>query len=448
MDTLLRGTIRLAYENPSLRPHLLPLIKEAKELSLLEKVDEKFKDWKGEYKGTGNVIVYSTLKGWTYFSEQERASDKGKQDRYEFAIKQFNEFKKAVEADEKDSGEKEVSFSDVFKDGRLDLDPEEPSEEDLKKLAKQVGDTFATEGFQRGAVKQFLDTLVTDEIKRNLKMLYDLGKKLVKGADGFPDDNPEVRGMVKNLGTNIGLSVGGSIMGGLFGTGSISVGGAASALTTSVMTAFGIGGALASVAPTAVSLAAGTVFYKKVFHQRLGKKDNISSLANDIYAGYNTPEGVEKEYKGKLDKILGDSKLKPSEAKKQILALHDEFQTSVRPAIDKGLKQLGHEGEGQFSFPSLLKQAKIDDLPTAVVLSQLKVFFEAQEALEADIKKDPKAFFGEVQSVLSGKEKIPDELPSKFGVDQPKKETSKSASLKRETVRKMMSRNIRVSEGR
>src|SRR6056300_1524542 len=206
MSTLLYRTVKVAYENPELRPHLLPLIKEAKEKSLLEKVDEKFKDWKGEYKGTGNVIVYSTLKGWTYFSEQERASDEGKQDRYEFAIKQFNEFKKAVEADEKDGGEKDVSISDVFKDGRLDLDPKEPSEEDLKKLAKQVGDTFATEGFQRGAVKQFIDTLVTDEVKRKLKMLYDLGKKSIGKGEGLPDDNPEVRGMVKNLGTNVSLS--------------------------------------------------------------------------------------------------------------------------------------------------------------------------------------------------------------------------------------------------
>lgn len=443
MSTLLYRTVKVAYENPELRPHLLPLIKEAKEKSLLEKVDEKFKDWKGEYKGTGNVIVYSTLKGWTYFSEQERASDEGKQDRYEFAIKQFNEFKKAVEADEKDGGEKDVSISDVFKDGKLDLDPKEPSEEDLKKLAKQVGDTFATEGFQRGAVKQFLDTLVTDEIKRNIKMLYDLGKKLKGKGDELTDDNPEVRGMVKNLATNTALSLGGSLAGWASGKFSMSVGGAASALTTSVMTAFGIGGTVASIAPTVVSLAVGTVFYKKAFHQRLGKKERVSSLANDIYAGYNTPEGVEKEYKGKLDKILGDSKLKPSEAKKQILALHEEFQTSVRPAIDKGLKQLGHEGEGQFSFPSLLKQAKSGDLPTAVILSQLKVFFEAQEAFEADIKKDPKAFFGEVQSVLSGKEKVPDGLSSEFGVNQAKKETSKSASLKKEAVRKMMSRNIR-----
>ena len=296
------------------------------------------------------------MKGWTYLSEKER-SDPLNKDRYDFAIKLFEAFNEEIQKEISKQIVENLSKpnlglpEDVFSDNKLNLNLKEISDDSLRDLAEEVRNSFKTEGFQRGAVRQFWDASIGGEfLRRTPKMLVDLlSLKVLKSKD--EDENPEIRQMVRNLSSNWTMTTVIPLLGwGAGAKGGISsVNAVAGLAATEVLAALGVTGVAATVGSTAVAFATGMVFYKKALHQLSSKRregsSNFDSLASDIYSGYQTPEGVEAEYNKKLQAIFEDDSLSPEDAKKKICELYSEFQEKAKPAIDKGIKQLGYDSE-------------------------------------------------------------------------------------------------------
>lgn len=409
----------------------------------------------------------------------------------------------------------------VFKDNKMSIEIDTPSKEDVSKLAEDIKELFATPGYQRGALAQNVAAFGSDEyLKRTTKMVaaaagpvvgvlassvakvagaagFDWGKNTDEAIKAYKQDlkenresNPEVRRMQKNLATFWTQSMFS------IGAGAATTTGVTATLGTAVATSLAAagGGAVALAAAPALSLGIGAMSYKFLLHNRsgkvgqakswakkkvkkmVGKEDDLpesyDNLAADIYAGYATPEGVEAEYKKKLDTILNDDSLDPTDARQKMLELYEDFDTNARPSIDKGLLLLGvadrGKGAGDSDISKLfdgvdfdmkdpkswagalsqvadkVKGLNRDDLaflkmgsgindlsflkiyetpphhlrlaadanPTPIIqqIMQYKDMFDSQEQFADAIEANPEEFGKELQRVLAGDEEIPQEV--------------------------------------
>jgi hypothetical protein len=435
----------------------------AQEKSLNLQIDDKFKTWKGKNPDTGKSVSYWTVKGWKQLSKKELAKNPNKAKLKQYAQKAFSEFETKIKGDSSgssDSESKEIRDSisaminkpnlgipkEIYKNNKLALEVEKPSKKDVEKLAEEIKGTFKTPGFERGAIRQLVVTLGTDELNRTLAMavkpLQGVLSKMSKDDDYKEtireaiESNPEVSGAAKNLSTNWTQStIAPWIVSSVTGTkATVSIGGGVKALVTAGLSSAGIGGAVTTVAPLVASLAVGAVMYKKLFHSRSrktkgklkavkdrGLPDNYENLASDIYAGYVTPESVEKEYSNKLDAILNDPNMGAEEAREKILELYEDFDTNARPSIDKGIYQLGQtEGSGKRDF---LKRGAVEKkgTPVLIKLAMIKDQYDAQDQVAKMMEEDTEEVADMIQKVLTGKEEIPSGLISSIQQGSDKK---------------------------
>ena len=437
------------------------LTKVAKEKSVNELIDDKFKTWKGKNPHNGNEVGYWTVKGWKQITKKQVSKDSKKLKLKEYALEAFKEFTKAVKgegSEEGGSNDKEIqkTIADmiskpnlglpekVFKGNKFALEVKKPSKQDVKDLAESLRGSFKTPGFNRGMIKQNLDVLGTDEwINRSAMMvarpLRALGAKLSKDDDfkesvrEAQESNPEVAGAAKNLSANWTQStIAPMVISSVTGVSGVSIGGGVSSLVAAGLSAVGVGGAVATAAPVIASCAVGAVMYKKLFHGRSKKAkgkllakerdlpDSYDNLASDIYAGYATPESVEAEYNKKLDDILNDESIDDSEARKKVIELYEDFDTNARPSIDKGLYQLGKtEGSGAFDFLKRGAEEK-KGTPILIKLLKLKDQYDAQEQIENLMEEDPDGVATMLQDFLNGKEEIPQDLIDSIQGKKPK----------------------------
>jgi hypothetical protein len=440
-------------------------LKKSESETVFDLIDKKFKDWEDCFKPTGNIVQYTTVKGWSYLSEKERADPLNKA-RYDFALKLFEGFNEAVQKDISKQVVENLSKpnlglpEDVFSDNKLNLTLQETSEESLKALASEVSRSFKTDGFQRGALKQFWDASIGDEfLRRTPKMLGDiLSLKVLKSKK--KDENPEVRQMVRNCSLNWTMTTVLPLLGWGAGAqgGVASVNAVAGLATTNILTALGATGVVATVGSTAVAFGAGMVFYKKALHQLSSKRresaSNFDSLASDIYSGYQTPEGVEAEYSKKLQSVLEDKSLSPKDAREKICGLYSDFQENARPSIDKGLKQLGYEGHSEAytpmkkfqSFFNSLKLGSEDKLPTFVMLARMKHFYDVQDMILEELEKDPVGIGNEMRSYLSGEKEIDQELVDALSLSKKSSKTSSASRVLDKSLMKPYKKTIPHSE--
>lgn len=436
----------------------------AQEKSLNLQIDDKFKTWKGKNPNTGKPVSYWTVKGWKQLSQKDLAKNPNKTKLKQYAQKAFSEFEKKIKGDSSgssDSESKEIRDAisamitkpnlglpeKIYKNNKLALEVDKPSKKDVENLAKEIKSTFKTPGFERGAIRQLVATLGTDELDRTLAMavkpLQGVLSKLSKDDDyketirDAIESNPEVSKAAKNLSANWTQSTIAPwvISSTTTTTATVSIGGGVKALVTAGLSSVGIGGTVATVAPLVASLAVGAVMYKKLFHSRSKKNyegklksvknrglpDNYDDLASDIYAGYATPESVEKEYSDKLDAILNDPNMGAEEARKKILELYEDFDTNARPSIDKGVYQLGQsEGSGKKDF---LKRGADDKkgTPVLIKLMMIKDQYDAQDQVAKMMAEDTEEVADMLQKVLTGKEEIPSGLMKAIQQDSDKK---------------------------
>lgn len=420
--------------------------------SLNLQIDEKFKSWKGKNPNTGNQVSYWTVKGWKQLSQKDLAKDPSKAKLKQYAQKAFTEFEKKIKGDSGESSDNESkeirdAISDmitkpnlglpekIYKNNKLALEVDKPSKKDIENLAREIKSTFKTPGFERGAVKQLVATFATDELNRTLAMavkpLQGVLSKLSKDDDyketirDAIESNPEVSGAAKNLSANWTQStIAPWIISSVTGTqATVSIGGGIKALVTAGLTSAGAGGIVTTVAPFLASVAVGAVMYKKLLHSRskktkgklkavksTGLPDNYDDLASDIYAGYATPESVEKEYSKKLDAILKDPNMDAGEVRKKILELYEDFDTNARPSIDKGIYQLGKsEGSGKRDY---LKRGAVEkkSTPVLIKLMMIKDQYDAQDQVAKMMAEDIEDVADTLQNVLTGKEEMPSGL--------------------------------------
>jgi len=457
--------------------------------SLNARIDHKFKTWKGKNPNTGKEVGYFTVKGWKMLSNKSLGKNPEKKKLKEYAVKVFEKFKDAVQGDDGSSGSddaeaKEILKSisqmsskpnmglpkEVFDNNKLALEVEKPSKEDVRKIAEGLKDHFNTTDFRRGAIGQNMAAFLSDEYtRRSVVMLKEVAGPVLRIFSSEEskekrqealESNPEVRAMAGNLAVHWTQSTFGPMALGFAG---IKATGLTAAIGTSLASAVGAG-AVAG-APFIASVAVGSIAYKFLLHGRSSKRktkdgetvrgvfnnkiksmpDSYDNLAADIYTGYATPEGVEAEYKKKLDKIIEDKDLSPEEMKKQILALYEDFDTNARPSVDKGMLLLGQTDKGgkelkehlkakgfKKSDPttwgkvfsgawsygsenwsdstSFLKQGAKSEPPVLVQLMKLKDQYEAQDQFIKAIEDDPEWFAEEIRKTLCGEVEIPKEI--------------------------------------
>ena len=238
------------------------LTKVAKEKSVNQLIDEKFKTWKGKNPNTGDEVGYWTVKGWKQITKKQISKDSKKSKLKEYASEVFKEFSKAVKGDDKEvqkTIEGMISKPNlglpekVFKGNKLALEVEKPSRQDVKDLAESLRDSFKTPGFNRGAIKQNLQVFGTDEwIKRSAMMvakpLRAIGAKLSKDDDfkeavrEAQESNPEVAGAAKNLSANWTQStIAPLVISSLTGTSGVSIGAGVKGLVTAGLSSVGVG---------------------------------------------------------------------------------------------------------------------------------------------------------------------------------------------------------------
>lgn len=435
--------------------------------SLNRKVDDAFKTWKGKSSLSNQEIGYWTLKSWRNFSKKDVSEDPLKRKKKEYAKRVFKKFEEAVLKDEEKSLESQdgvLEESQVVKlldkkdyglpkkfysKNKLMIKDVNPSEEDVKKLASEIGELFKTPGHQKGLIGSFVRGKKFF-LKRNAKMMsqfYKQTSQFLKKEKTDKDlnlqakikenleSNPELHRTSKLLAANWTQSTIIPKVGLLLGVGGkLSIG---SAVAASVTTAVG-GSASVSTMPAWIPLLAGVavssivmgqVFKKTVkkLNEMEGGKRGYETIAADIYAGYATPEKIEKEYKEKMEEIL-NSKGDPKTKKKKILKLYEKFDKDVRPSIDKGLYLLG-ESEGA-ATGDYLKRGAEEDLPVYLQLKHLKESYESEDVILETLKSDSKEVSKQAQKLLSGKEELPkDVMDSMKGfVDAGKKASSQKVA--------------------
>ena len=417
--------------------------------SMNQKVDEAFKGWKRKNPFSDRQIGYWTLKSWRNHSKKS-LKDPIKKKQKEYARRMFQKFETAIKKDEakkQESGDTKITRSEVsmllrkqnmglpkkvFKDNKLAIKGVEPTKKDVEKLAKDIKKAFATPTHNKGRIGVAVRGL-NRFVKQNTRMLNELFGKmgrvmtdLYKGENKESDpefqkklreiaeSNPEIKTTSKLLAANWTQSTIIPKVAALAGLGAkVSIGSLVAAKA-----AHAAGAVSTATAPTWVpwlagvavaSLVTGFVFKRivKKVNQVKGKDKGKSlaydNLAADIYAGYSTPESINKEYSSKLDKILKSNK-DPDKMRDEILALYKDFDDNVRPSIDKGVYLLG-ESEGS-EAGAFLKRGEEKDLPAFLRLKYFKDQYEAEDMLVKEIEANSEEISKMACDLFSGKTKI------------------------------------------
>jgi hypothetical protein len=450
--------------------------------SMNQKVDEAFKGWKRKNPFSDRQIGYWTLKSWRNHSKKS-LNDPLKKKQKEYARRMFLKFESAIkknEAKNQAGGDVEVSINavsmllrkqnmglpkKVFKDNRLAIKGVKPTKKDIEKLAKDIKKAFQTPTHNKGrigvAVRGFKMYL-----KQNARMLNGLFGKMNKLMTGLykgekkksdPDfqkklkeiaeSNPEIKTSSKLLAANWVQSTIIPKVATLAGLGAkVSVGSIVATKAAHAAGAVSIATApswipwLAGVA--VASLVTGFVFKRivKKVNQIKGKGQGSSvaydDLAADIYAGYSTPEAINKEYSSKLDEILTSNK-DPDKMRDEILSLYKDFDDNVRPSIDKGVYLLGEsEGSEEGAF---LKRGENKDLPAFLKLKYLKDQYEAEDLLVEEIETNSEEISKMATDLLSGKTEISKEVLDAL------KDHSGVLNTKKANARRVANRYYRLS---
>lgn len=128
--------------------------------------------------------------------------------------------------------------------------------------------------------------------------------------------------------------------------------------------------------------------------------------ASEIYAGFATPESLAKEYKARLDEIQRNKDLSPKERRTEILNLYSEYQTNIRPSIDKGVYLLG-EQEGAQKTEYLKRGSEgLGQLPFLIELKQTAIIAKFEEEIPVILQEYSSEIVADFRRVLEGTGKM------------------------------------------
>lgn len=445
--------------------------------SMNQKLDEAFKGWKGRSPSSNRDIGYWTLKSWRNHSKKS-LKDPIKRKQKEYARRMFQKFEKAIQEDEakkQESGEATISNSEVarllkkprlglpkkvFKDNKFAITGVSPSKKDIENLGKDIKKLFQTPTHNKGRIGVFVRGQKMF-LKQNARMLNEIFgkmgrviKDLYKGEKREDDpefqkklrevaeSNPEIKTTAKLLAANWTQStiipkvaalagVGAKLsIGSLIATGTAHAAGAVSTNTAPSWVPWLTGVAVAS-------LLTSYIFKKivKKVNQVKGKDQEKSlafdQMAADIYAGYSTPEKINKEYSKKLDKILEEGS-DPEKMRDEILALYKEFDENVRPSIDKGVYLLGESEDSEAG--AFLKRGADEEMPALLRLKYFKDQYEAEEMLVKEISGNSEEISDMACNLFSGETEVSKETLDAI------KEHSEVLNTKKASAKKVASR--------
>jgi len=345
--------VKLAYNNPSLRPILIPMIKSAMEFSSKEELQQ-------------------------YLKDHPNADPKNH----------------SVKENSKSEAKKELSPEDKKLKGDILAK--------IKQKSTKLKSTF-NEGFAESAEeeKKQRDQIASkvDFVTRNINFTSEMKElpKEVKGAAKVINDRTSfsrnLAGMSTYLVTKpiflatLGLATGGA----------------------------GLGVSLASVVLASATTVVAKKALENRGKKKIEEKEDISDVSMDILLGKYTPNKINKEYAKKVSDIedsIFKGKMSPEKALGEIEKIEKEYKEKVKPGIEKALTSVGFKKNENGSYEngklnsffesSNKKLAAEDDTPSQLVnIRMLKKqlqnqveaekIFQSEEFVEELIRESNKA---------------------------------------------------------
>jgi hypothetical protein len=374
-------------------------------------IEEKYaKRWRGENPLSGKSVGFWTVKGWLHSKDK---------DLKKYAESVFKGFKDSVKEDQKEGVLKEVMLPDIIDNGvfpvelikqqtlSFNIDIEKPiSNQSFDYLTENIRRSFRTQGYNRNFVEQYVDKKIEGYksiIKLFTKPIMSLFSKQKKDREleRF-GDLAEVFDEAQN--TNKALKLASSSFAVEFAMDTIipklgeltnssiitdffTVDGLGAVVTKGIVAKFPvaakvaaltipkaipfIGGSpiVAGIVTIGVGMVVGSIISKMLTNKV--QSDEYDEITVDVFRGELTPEDMEKTFNKRLDAILKKN-IPREQMQKEMQALYDEFQTEVRPAIEKALymagKNVGKGSEGgSFDMFKFLKTGSDSSKPKAVV---------------------------------------------------------------------------------
>lgn len=399
--------------------------KSKKEWSAFEEI---MRSWRGDHPyNKGEKIGFWTVRSWYDIEDSAAKKDYSLLQKKRYAYIKisawFNDVDMGVltkeiveEQENKDFYELEILIHGENRI-RAPKDQKELYEADLIQVADGVRRSFKTEGFERSAVTSIVEGIAISvkenflfilpkTIEASLKTAWEWVKQKKKGGEDvslletFTEKaafHPEMFPQVKRFFIDIALKKSTVIL----------------AMVAHLLPFVEIEGNLGKLVASffgwnvgwlggmGVAFVVGFLISKLIVDP-LVKKYFTPQVAANIFAGFDTPEGIEKEYNEKLEYILDNKDISWKEMKEQVLDLHREFQLEVRPEIEKGLYLSFSQAEqrntpfresirsllekGTDSIKSFFSKKASQDMPLSMKLLRAESLVNIQCEIEDKIK--------------------------------------------------------------
>lgn len=330
--------MKLAYNNPSLRPILIPMIKMAMEFSSKEELQQYLKDHPNA--NPKNHSVKENSKSENKKKELSPKDKKLKGDILDKIKQKSNELKSS------------------FNEGFVETSKEE--KEQRKEIISKVN--LITRNF---------------ELSSQMKEL----PKEIKGAAKLINDRESLTRNLAGLATYLVTKP-------VF---MVTVGKALGGLT--------LAGGLAPIALSVATAVLAKQALDKRNKKKIEEKENISDISMDILLGKYTPNKINKEYAKKVSNIensISKGNLHPEKALEEIEKIEREYKEKVKPSIEKALTSAGFKKseDGKYEMGQINKYFKTsatkDDeedsqlVNIRMLKNQLKNQIEAEKIFQSE----------------------------------------------------------------
>jgi hypothetical protein len=413
------------------------------EPTMNQKIDMRFKSWRGKNPNNGNDVGYWTVKGWKQLGAEVVAKDPNKKLLKDFADRLFKKFEQAVNESEgktpnkkKNRGlERELLKREnyglpesIYNENKLTLEASKPTREEVEKLALDMSEAFKSREYNTNVVGRVVKGVASDfkvQATNFARPLLKVVEKKTKDEDlkrtisEVLESNKETKEAAVNHYASWGMTVGMPFILGAIGPEGSSINDIVNKVISTGLAEVGLDSPTLAMACTmAVGAIVGNMISKSLHksskeNKKIEGDTAYAELSHDIYSGFKTPESVEEEYKKELQSILDNKELDPKKAKTLILALYTQFDQEVRPAIDKGM-YLRNETEGSDAMgfmrrgagDNVLEPDERKEMPIFLQIRRLKDHFEMEENLVKYIQENPDELRESIFELLNGKKEI------------------------------------------
>lgn len=434
-------------------------------------LDAAFKKWMGtspvEINGVNNRIGYWTLKSWLSIPEKNRPEGSDNDLRYNYAIRKWSEFQRAIRADKRSQGQRRPSKQrkrkknkrykqqakvkqllakknwglprQVFEEVGVILTKVNVTEEDVSTLATEIKQAFKTQKHNFFPGEGAINFFGLGSLKNWARLLKTVGERPLEYTKRdsenvekrkLRESNPEVRaskkyGILQKVAGFVLLPSLAKVLIGMGYLGLWEVFNTFFKKTVYYEMIKGFVGTtvapyIAGVGSWLVALLLMVVIYRVLFQRfyisKLEKNPEKSPqydpIAAKIYEGYDTPKKHAKDYQNRVNLVL-EQDISPDEKKDKILELWADFNNEIAPSIDKGEYLRGYQ-EGARYLDFLKRGSQEEPKPEGFVFylgfREVAQQIQLEREIPNIIEENKGELVKEMKAILSGKRKVPQQI--------------------------------------